>query len=128
MGSNFKWKYSGKGKPASDVFNDKWGLALKENGWGKGGKRWTKNWLEREQAYKELMFMTGQKLVIVGGGEGGMEMTTAGRTTRTRTRFWRTTGGGRRRRRRWRRRRTNNILFRRTMLMSLIGWISSTGA
>ena len=54
-------------------------------------------------------------------------MTTVCRTTRTRTRFWRTTGGDRRRRRR-RRRRSNNILFRRTMLMSLIGWISSTGA
>jgi len=27
-----------------------------------------------------------------------------------------------------RRRRRSNILFRRTMLMSLIGWISSTGA
>jgi hypothetical protein len=67
--------------------------------------------------------MTGQKLVIVGGDEEGMEMTTADRTTRTRTRFWRTTGGVRRRRRR--RRRSNNILLRRTMLMSLIGWISS---
>ena len=53
-------------------------------------------------------------------------MTTVLRTMRTRTRFWRrTTGGGRRRRRR--RRRSNNILFKRTMLMSLIGWISSTG-
>ena len=29
--------------------------------------------------------------------------------------------------RRRRRRRRNNMFFRRTMLMSLIGWISSTG-
>jgi hypothetical protein len=54
------------------------------------------------------------------------EMSETG-TVRTRTRFWRrTTGGGRRRRRR-RRRRSNNIRFRRTMLMSIICWISSTG-
>jgi hypothetical protein len=36
-------------------------------------------------------------------------------------RFWR-------RRRRRRRRRRNNILFKRIILMSLIDWISSTGA
>ncbi len=170
VGSTFKSQYSGKGKPASVVFHDKWGLALKQNGWGKGGKKWPNNWYEREQAYKELMCITGQKLqlqirqgraggaaepvhveddrvenenqddgartlncvmvmVITGGSEGGMEMTTACRTTTTRTRVWRTTGADRRRRRwRRRRRRRTNILFRRTMLMSLIGWISSTGA
>ena len=45
------------------------------------------------------------------------------RTMRTRTRFWRkTTGRDRRRRRRI------NVRFRRTMLMSLIFFISSTGA
>ncbi len=43
VGSNFKCKYSAKGKPSSDVFNDKWGLTLKQNGWGKGGKKWPKN-------------------------------------------------------------------------------------
>ena len=64
MGSTFKCKYSGKGKPASVVFEDKWGVALKQNGWGKGGKKWPKNWLEREQAYKELMCMSGQKLQL----------------------------------------------------------------
>ena len=63
-------------------------------------------------------------LDIVGGGEGGMEMTTVWRTMRTRTRFWRRTTGGVRRRRR---RRRNNIRFNRTMLMSLISFISSTG-
>jgi hypothetical protein len=42
------------------VFNDKWGLSLKQNGCGKGGKKWTKNWIECEQTYKELMSMTGQ--------------------------------------------------------------------
>jgi hypothetical protein len=73
VGSNFKYKYSGKGKPASVVFNDKWGLALKQNGWGKGGKKCPKNWLEREQAYKELMIMTGQKLQLqlLQGRAGG---------------------------------------------------------
>ena len=73
VGSNFKCKYSGKGKPSSVVFNDKWGLALKQNGWGKGGKKWPKNWLQREQAYKELMCMTGQKLQlqILQGRAGG---------------------------------------------------------
>ena len=39
VGSNFKCKYSGKGKPVSVVFNDKWGLALKQNGWGRRGKK-----------------------------------------------------------------------------------------
>ena len=74
VGSNFKCKYSGKGKPVSDVSNDKWGLALKQNGWGKGGKKWTKNWFEREQAYKELMYMTGQKLQLqfLQGRVGGV--------------------------------------------------------
>ena len=73
VGSTFKCKYSGKGKPASVVFEDKWGVALKQNGWGKGGKKWPKNWLEREQAYKELMCMTGQKLQlqILQGRAGG---------------------------------------------------------
>ena len=73
VGSNFKCKYSGKGKPATVVFNDKWGLALKQNGWGKGGKKWPKNWLEREQAYTELMCMTGQKLQfqLLQGRAGG---------------------------------------------------------
>jgi hypothetical protein len=73
VGSTFKCKYSGKGKQDSDVLNDKWGLTLKQNGWGKGGKRWTKNWLEHEQAYKELMCMTGQKLQlqILQGRTGG---------------------------------------------------------
>jgi hypothetical protein len=32
VGSNFKCKYSGKGKPGSEVFNDKWGLTLKMGG------------------------------------------------------------------------------------------------
>jgi len=63
----------GKGKPASVVFNDKWGLALKQNGWGKGGKKWHKNWFEREKTCKELMIMTGQKLQLqlLQGRDGG---------------------------------------------------------
>jgi hypothetical protein len=73
VGSNFKYKYSGKGKPVTVVFNDKWGLAMKQNGWGKGGKKWSKNWLERDQAYTELMCMTGQKLQLqlLQGRAGG---------------------------------------------------------
>jgi len=63
-------------------------------------------------------------MVIVWEREGGMEMTTVWRTMRTRTRFWRRTTGRDRKRRR---RRINNIRFRRTMLMSVIFWISSTG-
>ena len=59
-----------------------------------------------------------------GGRERGMEMTRVRRTMRTRTRFWRTTG----RDRRTRRRRTNKIRFNRTMLMSLICCMCSTGA
>ena len=54
------------------------------------------------------------------------EITTVWRTMRTRMRFLRrTTGGGRRRRRRS---INTNIRFSRTMLMSLISWISSTGS
>ncbi len=45
---------------------------------------------------------------------------------RTRTRFWRRTTGGVRTR--TKRRRNNNIRFSRTMMMSLISWISSTGS
>jgi hypothetical protein len=73
VGSTFKSQYSGKGKPASVVFHDKWGLALKQNGWGKGGKKWPTNWFQREQAYKELMCITGQKvqLQIRQGRAGG---------------------------------------------------------
>jgi hypothetical protein len=44
------------------------------------------------------------------------------RTMRTRTRFWRKTTG------RDRRRRRINVRFRRTMLMSLIFFIFSTGS
>ncbi len=51
VGSNFKCKYSGKGKPVSFVFNDKWGLTLKQNGWGKGGKKWSKNWRQKIQRH-----------------------------------------------------------------------------
>jgi hypothetical protein len=58
----------------SDVFNNKWGLSLKQNGWGKGGKKCPKNSLEREEEYKELMYMTDQKLHIqfLQGRTGGV--------------------------------------------------------
>ena len=54
-------------------FNDKWGLALKQNGWGKGRKKCPKIWFEYEQTYTELMCMTGQKLKlqILQGRTGG---------------------------------------------------------
>jgi hypothetical protein len=64
----------------------------------------------------------GDGKVCVGGG--GMEMTTVWTTMSTTTRFWRRTGRDRRRRRR----RSKMIRFRRTMLKSLICFISSTGA
>jgi hypothetical protein len=88
VGSNFKCKYSGKGKPVSVVFNDKWGLTLKQNGWGKGGKKWSKNWLECEQTYKELMCMTGQKLQfqLLQGRTGGSENQYMWRTTESKMR------------------------------------------
>jgi hypothetical protein len=63
----------------------------------------------------------------VGEGTGvcrGMEMTIVWTTMSTTTRFWRRTGRDRRRRRR----RSKKIRFSRTMLKSLICWISSTGA
>jgi hypothetical protein len=105
-GSKFKCNYSGHGKPDSQVFEDKNLELLKQNGWGGGGKKFQKNWTDREKAYNDLMWIMGQKV------------------QRTRTRFWRRTTGGVRRRRR---RRRNNIRFSRTMLMSLISFISSTG-
>ena len=43
VGSNFICKYSGKGQTDSEVFNDKWGLTLNQNGWGRGEKKCPKN-------------------------------------------------------------------------------------
>ncbi len=59
-----------------------------------------------------------------GGGGGGMEITKVWTTMSKTTRFWRRTGRDRRRRRR----RNNKIRFSRTMLKSLIYYISSIGA
>jgi len=46
-GSKFKCNYSGHGKPASQVFDDK--NLEKRNGRGGGGKKLPKNWAEREK-------------------------------------------------------------------------------
>ena len=64
-------KYSGQGKSVREVFNDKWGLVLKQNGWGGGGKKFPKNWFEHEQTYKELMYINTQNLHLLQGRSGG---------------------------------------------------------
>ncbi len=78
MGSKFKCNYSGHGKPGSQVFDDKNLDLLKQNGWGGGGKKLTKNWADREKAYNELMRIMGQKVqrqLLSGrtGGEAGSQ-------------------------------------------------------
>ncbi len=47
-GTKFKYNYSGHGKPSSEVFDDKNLELLKQNGWGGGGKKLSKNWVQRE--------------------------------------------------------------------------------
>ena len=49
-GSKFKCNYSGHGKSASQVFDDKNLELKKQNGWGGGGKKLPKNWADREKA------------------------------------------------------------------------------
>jgi len=100
-----------------------------------------KNWTEHEKAFNELMRIMCQKVQCQllagrpGGTAGSQEEPVRVEDERVDNdnqddgagwggRFWRRTTGGVRRRRR---RRRNNIRFNRTMLMSLISFISSTG-
>ncbi len=72
-GTKFKCNYSGHGKPAIEVFDDKNLELLKQNRWGGGGKKLPKNWAQREKTYNELMKVMGQKVQrhLLAGREGG---------------------------------------------------------
>ena len=61
-GSKFKCNYSGHDKPDSQVFDDKNLELMEENGWGGGGKKLPKNWVDREKTYNELIRIMGQKV------------------------------------------------------------------
>jgi hypothetical protein len=56
-----KFKHSGKtDQTPTQVWTDKYRLLLKSNGWGGAGKKWPKNWGEREAATLELERILGR--------------------------------------------------------------------
>ena len=56
-----KFKHSGKtDQTPTQVWTDKYRLLLKSNGWGGSGKKWPKNWGEREAATLELERILGR--------------------------------------------------------------------
>ena len=62
-GRTFKDKFKHSGKTTqtpTQVWTDKYRLLLKSNGWGGSGKKWPKNWGERETATLELERILGR--------------------------------------------------------------------
>ena len=62
-GGTFKDKFKHSGKTTqtpTQVWTDKYRLLLKSNGWGGAGKKWPKNWVEREAATLELERILGR--------------------------------------------------------------------
>ena len=62
-GGTFKDKFKHSGKTTqtpTQVWTDKYRLLLKSNGWGGSGKKWSKNWGEREAATLELERILGR--------------------------------------------------------------------
>jgi hypothetical protein len=56
-----KFKRSGKTAPTPiQLWTDKYRPLLKSNGWGGAGKKWSKNWGEREEATLELERILGR--------------------------------------------------------------------
>ncbi len=66
--SNFQSKFTWKGTTDTQVFNDKYLQTVNENGWGVGGTRCKPFQVEREQTYKDLMCIMGQKLLTSRAG------------------------------------------------------------
>ena len=48
---------------------------LKQNGWGGGGKKLPKNWVDRDKTYNEFMWIMGQKVQceLLGGRVVGVD-------------------------------------------------------
>jgi hypothetical protein len=59
-GGTFKDKFKHSGKTPTQVWTDKYRPLLKSNGCGGGGKKWTKNWGEREATTLELECILGR--------------------------------------------------------------------
>ena len=69
-----KFKQPGSGKTPVQVWADKYEGFMKANGWGNGGKKWPKNWAQREAATAELDHILGRRVLLqltraAGGGE-----------------------------------------------------------
>ena len=55
----------GKKRAHTQVWEDKYASVLKSNGWGgNGGKKWPKNWREREEATAELDRILGRQVLV----------------------------------------------------------------
>ena len=62
LGSKFKCNYSGHGKTASQVFDDKNLVSVEAKWVGRRREKLSKNWVDRDKAYYELMWIMGQKV------------------------------------------------------------------
>ena len=104
---SFEAKFKKAGTKPVQVWEGKYASLLKSNGWGgNGGRKWPKNWHERELATSELDRMLGRQVLVqltaknvqkrrrrdLRGSRRGVRM-------RVQDRCWRRTRRRRRRRR-----------------------------
>ena len=62
---SFEAKFKKAGMKPVQVWEDKYASVLKSNGWGgNGGKKWPKNWREREEATAELDRILGRQVLV----------------------------------------------------------------
>ena len=82
MGS-FEAKFKKAGTKPVQVWEGKYASLLKSNGWGgNGGRKWPKNWHERELATAELDRILGRKVLVQLSAKKAQETGPAGESAR----------------------------------------------